>query len=405
MLFKQLIKDKIFILVISIYSIIGFSLYYYIPIQMNKIAVSQTIQNGKNILAILNGEKQFYSDIIATNALKNKPKIDNYSPFSCNYKKDGKLPYPNDSILALRDYIKNSNIKINMYIIYPFKHKGIKKLTTNELKAIKLIRNNHSKIYSFVKSINGKEIVTVAVANYITNKSYLYCHDKKLDFDWKVGDLRGLIEIKLPLDKHRYNTLDRSMFLVILLVLSLMAFSIFLYVYNIYKIDEKLKEENIKLTNEISNSFNDLRLTNKELEHDLSSMYDNFNKYVIYCKTDLFGVITEVSDAFCDISGYTSDELIGKSHNIVRHEDTKSQVYKEIWNTLNKNKIWHGEIKNKKKDGSHYWVKIFISPIYDTDNCKIGYLSIMEDITVKKDKELLAIANKLKYGERRKSKR
>ncbi|MBC8237125.1 MAG: PAS domain S-box protein [Helicobacteraceae bacterium] len=75
---------------------------------------------------------------------------------------------------------------------------------------------------------------------------------------------------------------------------------------------------------------------------------------VIHSETDLKGIITKVSKAFCDISGYSKDELLGKAHNIVRHEDMSSSVYKDMWQTIKSGNDWSGEIKNKRKDGSYY---------------------------------------------------
>lgn len=86
---------------------------------------------------------------------------------------------------------------------------------------------------------------------------------------------------------------------------------------------------------------------------------------IISATTDLRGNILYVSKAFCKVSQYKKEELIGKSHSIVKHEDMDNKVYKQLWETISKDKIWKGEIKNKAKDGSVFWVKVIISPIYD----------------------------------------
>ena len=88
-------------------------------------------------------------------------------------------------------------------------------------------------------------------------------------------------------------------------------------------------------------------------------------KYTISSQTDLNGNITHVSEAFCEISGYTKKELIGNSHNIVRHEDMPHALYEEMWSLIKAGQYWEGEIKNKRKDGSSYWVKSYITPKYD----------------------------------------
>ena len=77
---------------------------------------------------------------------------------------------------------------------------------------------------------------------------------------------------------------------------------------------------------------------------------------VLTSSTDLDGNITYASEAFCEISGYTKDELIGQNHRIIRHSDMKESTYKELWETITSGKTWKGEIKNKKKNGDYYWV-------------------------------------------------
>jgi len=110
----------------------------------------------------------------------------------------------------------------------------------------------------------------------------------------------------------------------------------------------------------------------KELKESILMM----SKYVIYSKTDLKGVITEASDAFCAISQYTRDELLGKPHNIIRHKDMPKSVFKDMWETIKSGKTWSGEIKNRKKDGSYYWVVADISPEFDEDGNIFSYVAI-----------------------------
>jgi len=104
------------------------------------------------------------------------------------------------------------------------------------------------------------------------------------------------------------------------------------------------------------------------------------NTYVISSTTDLKGVITGVSQAFCNISGYSEEELIGKHHNMVRHPDIPKELFKAMWKTIESGKIWQGEIKNRSKNGGYYWVTAVISPLYD-NGVKVGYSSVRQDIT------------------------
>ncbi|MGM0519513.1 MAG: PAS domain S-box protein [Campylobacterota bacterium] len=102
----------------------------------------------------------------------------------------------------------------------------------------------------------------------------------------------------------------------------------------------------------------------------------------IVSKTNSRGIITYVNEKFEEISGYKKEELIGKPHNIVRDEDTPSEVFTQLWDTIkNKKKPWFGKIKNRKKDGSAYYVETVINPILDSNNRVVEYIGMRTDIT------------------------
>lgn len=96
---------------------------------------------------------------------------------------------------------------------------------------------------------------------------------------------------------------------------------------------------------------------------------------VLITKTDTRGIITHTNDAFVAISGFTREELIGKSHNIVRHPDMPPQAFKWLWDTLKSERPWRGEVKNRCKNGDHYWVRATVSPVIE-DGKIIGYVSV-----------------------------
>lgn len=127
----------------------------------------------------------------------------------------------------------------------------------------------------------------------------------------------------------------------------------------------------------------------KNLNHELDALINSFNTYVIASRTDLKGIITYSSKAYETISGYNLSELLGKPHRLVRHPDMPSSAFKEMWDTIKSGKLWVGEVKNLKKDGSYYWVTAHVAPYYDCKGTHIGYSSIRTDITAQKDLEKL----------------
>ncbi|MBN1839713.1 MAG: diguanylate cyclase [Campylobacterales bacterium] len=133
----------------------------------------------------------------------------------------------------------------------------------------------------------------------------------------------------------------------------------------------------------------------RKSKYKLEKYLSIIDKHVIISTTDLKGVITEVSEAFCKISGYSKEELIGANHAIVRHVDFPSSVYEELWKAIKSGLIWKGELKNRRKDGTAYWVETIIAPRYDEDYSLIGYTAIRTDITDKKRVEELSITDRL----------
>jgi aerotaxis receptor len=95
----------------------------------------------------------------------------------------------------------------------------------------------------------------------------------------------------------------------------------------------------------------------------------------IVTKTDLKGQITYVNQAFVDISGFSRDELMGKSHNIVRHPDMPPEAFADLWRTIGSGHPWRGLVKNRVKNGDHYWVDAYVTPITEDGRCT-GYMSV-----------------------------
>ena len=149
---------------------------------------------------------------------------------------------------------------------------------------------------------------------------------------------------------------------------------------------------------EFRNEVLHIETTNKELEIANNKIVEHleiFDKYIITSSTDTKGIIRDVSQAFCDISGYSKEELIGKSHNIVKHPKMSHKVYEELWKTIRSGKVWHGEILNKRKDGVEYWVDSIITPHLNEEGKIDRYIALRTDITNQKIIEILSITDQL----------
>lgn len=152
-----------------------------------------------------------------------------------------------------------------------------------------------------------------------------------------------------------------------------------------------MTEQIIKILNEVVTNIYNQRKVNEftanlkqELIHQ-TTFLEQYKEVVdassIVTKTNVYGKIVYANDLFCQKTGYSLDEIISKTHRIIRHPDVSSEFYKNLWETILDKKTWNGTIKNIKKNGEHYITEVTIKPILDEFGAILEYISISHDIT------------------------
>ena len=128
----------------------------------------------------------------------------------------------------------------------------------------------------------------------------------------------------------------------------------------------------------------------RELDFQKSAM----DQHAIVTITDANGNITYCNDLFCEISGFSREELMGKNHRYVKSDEHPPELYADLWRTISRGKTWHGVIKNRKKQGGHYWAAVTIVPFLDKTGKPVKYVAIRTDITERKAAETALIASR-----------
>ncbi len=133
-----------------------------------------------------------------------------------------------------------------------------------------------------------------------------------------------------------------------------------------------------------------VKIKSKKLNQLLKTIHEQqlaLDQHAIVSSANVKGDITYVNNKFCEISGYSKNELMGKNHRIVKSGEHTEEEFRQMWRTICRGHVWHGQIKNKKKNGGFYWVNATIVPFLDKKGKPYQYISIRTDITLQKELE------------------
>jgi PAS domain S-box-containing protein len=379
---------------------------------LNNITILHTLQNrypnfkndyldkqlelGKNDKVT---EKEYYDFLEYIN--KENYRIGDLSKLL--FENDRKL-YFLSSLMAhyLPEYLISTTIKHNL--VKEFAHEGFisdfkKNLYTEQSKLVYLNSDELDGIIELLSPYKNAKKLTLLTKKILQELEELSKYkDTLIDWDNNNKELLSYLQVsqnilKLSYELNNENTrllrselesrrdslkqkIITSRFLIIFIIILISA--IIFYFYRSFT-------QNIKKDIEI-------KKINKTLD-----------KFVIFSRTDIYGQITYISSAMEKLSGFSYNEIIGKKHNIFTHEDMNRDVFKDLWETILNKKVWRGELLNKTKDGSFYWMLATIIPEMNDDGEIEGFSAYSQDITnekaleVEKKKTQNALAFKSKF--------
>jgi len=302
-------------------------------------------------------------------------KVNKHPEISINYdhdQHDTTIPLPATLLHNLSEILPDNGMQVSMFSNYPFPNRENRVLNLDQKEALEFIEKNPYDTYTKLVEENGKKSFKVTVADIFYDQGCVNCHNSRADTpkdDWKIGDVRGVLQVILPYQGEISLSSKQVMYIGAIFIILIIILSIH------YTLISRKQA-------------NQYRRIEEELEEKIAERTKTLNEYkkavdssAIVSKTNKYGVITYINDEFMRISKYNKDELIGQNHNVIRHPDMPDEIFKDLWKTIKAKKIWKGQIKNRAKDGSVYYVATTIVPLTNANEEIEEFLAIRLDIS------------------------
>ncbi|MFA6143907.1 MAG: ATP-binding protein [Sulfurimonas sp.] len=370
---KNLFQNRLIISVVIMSFLSLVALGYFVPQKIEKNIEESVTQNSKLLVDHIRIFRSYYTE----NILK---KVKQHTNLKINFDhkvQPNTIPLPATMVHDIGElFTKGSDLEVKMYSDYPFPHRSDRVLDTFEKESLVYLLKNPDQIYVKKDFYHQKNVIRVAIPDFLYSDSCVQCHNSRIDSpktDWKLGDIRGVIEVITPIDDQLASNNEVIWYVAFFVLIN----AIVLIIILIYVRQKELSEVNRKLEDSVFERTAELEFSNRRL----GDYKRGIDAGAIISITDRHGIIKEVNDAFLTISGYKREELIGQPHNLIRHPDMPDSVFKEIWETIKSGVIWQGDIKNKKKNNESYYVHTTIVPIVNSENTIEEYLAIRYDIT------------------------
>ncbi len=310
---------------------------------------------------------------------------------------DNTIPLPATSVHNLGWlFSQGENAKVNYFSNYPFPNRKDRVLSEIQKESISFLEKNPDEVFVKEDVLDGQKILRVAVADSFLSQTCVTCHNTRADSpkkDWKLGDVRGALEIVVPIQNEFILTATQyniAIFTVIFIVGGLFLNYVLIY----FNKEKEAKHQTAILETKVKQRTKELYSTNQLLFKykkaiDISTIVSRWDKN---------GTITYVNYTYCIVSGYDKEELVNQPYDLILHPDYPIDESLRLKSTIKDKKVYKGLIKYRRKNGEKYNVTAVAIPILDDKGDLIEYICISHDIT-----ELVNARKKAEFEQKAKS--
>ena len=367
--FRKFFKESMIGAVIIVTSLMLIGLFYLVPYLSKEQDKKDAFAESQRLATYIKMFRAYYnSDILS--------KIKKYTDLKVNFdhkKFDTTVPLPATVVHDLGHmFTEGTDISVQMYSNYPFPNRKERVLDKFQQESLQYILKHPDKSYSREDIQNGKLVYRTSFGDFLSENSCVNCHNTRIDTPkttWKLGDIRGVIEVSVPISASINSAKELSKNIVLFILFNFSFLAIYYFIIS-RKRNRRLEDRHVDLKERYSHK--DKILSEYKKAVDLGA---------IVSKAGKDGIISYVNKAFLDISGYSQKELIGRPHSVVRHPDTQKDIFRQMWRKILNKEVWQGDLKNRAKDGSSYYVFATIVPILDEKNEIVEFLAIRYDTT------------------------
>lgn len=345
---------------------------------MPKVTTANTLQvttkNSNNLVEHMRIFRSYYTKKVLS-------KVKSQTNLKINYDHDIKsdtIPLPATSIHDLgKLFTKNTDTQVKMYSNFPFPNRKDRKLDGFQKESLEYFKKNPSGSFWRRENLNGEEVVRYALPDFLSAQGCVSCHNQRADTpksDWKLGDVRGVIEVITPISSEITANNEMQKNILIFIAINI-AFLIIYYSFISINRKKEMQKMSDDFEKNIKEQTQKLSLT--------SSVFENATEGITIC--DQKSIITSVNETFTKITGYTKEEVIGKHISIMKSGKQDKTFYENMWKSITKKGYWEGEITNRRKNGELYDEILHISAIKSERGEISHFIAVFSDISDKRE--------------------